>query len=232
MVQVKLGDAPFLQPKTLRVRFEKRGRAQFISHLDLVRTMNRAILRARIPVYYSEGFHPIPRFSFAAPLSLGVESLCEVMDVRVTHPVDAEAALQNLRSALPPELFVTDVYMAEEKATAIHHTDYRICFSGVDALDILAECKLCLTKKPLFVWKNTKNGEKETDISSVIASVSGEAAGDSLILTVSLLCPNAAFLNPEYTVAALKAGVPALADHQNYTIVRIGMYREDGSPFR
>ncbi len=230
MVQVMTSETPFLQAKTLRVRFEKRGRGQFISHLDLVRTMNRAILRAKIPVYYSEGFHPIPRFSFAAPLSVGVESVCEVMDVRITHPVNTEAVLRNLREALPADLLVTDVYMAEEKVTAIFYTDYRIVFPGAAAF--CEECKACLTKKPLFVLKNTKNGERETDISPVIRAVSTAEDGDDLVLSLSLLCPNAAFLNPEYAITALKAGVPALSGREEYSVLRTGMYKEDGSSFR
>lgn len=64
----------------LRVRFHKTGRAQYISHLDLGRTMRTAINRAEIPVKYSEGFNPHPKMSFALTLSVGTESVCEFME--------------------------------------------------------------------------------------------------------------------------------------------------------
>ena len=70
----------------LRVRFHKTGRAQYISHLDLGRTMRTAINRAEIPVKYSEGFNPHPKMSFALTLSVGTESVCEFMELKLTEP--------------------------------------------------------------------------------------------------------------------------------------------------
>ena len=69
--------------KEIRIRFKKTGRAKFISHLDLTRTMIRAVRRAGIPVWYTEGFNRHPYVTFAAPLSLGFEGLNECMDTRL-----------------------------------------------------------------------------------------------------------------------------------------------------
>ena len=65
-----------------RLLFEKTGDAVYISHLDLMRTMTRAFLRAGCRLKYSEGFNPHPNISIALPLSVGCEILCELMDFR------------------------------------------------------------------------------------------------------------------------------------------------------
>ena len=67
-------------PEKLRLRFEKTGRAIYISHLDLMRTMQRVFLRADCPLKYSEGFNPHALISILLPLSVGVGSVCELMD--------------------------------------------------------------------------------------------------------------------------------------------------------
>ena len=72
----------------LRIRFEKTGRAVYVSHLDLMRTMQRAFLRAGFPLAYSEGFNPHAILSMALPLSVGTESVCELMDFRLREPAD------------------------------------------------------------------------------------------------------------------------------------------------
>ncbi len=78
----------------LRLRFEKRGKAAYLSHLDVLRTFQRAFLRAGIRVKHSEGFNPHPKMSIAAPLQLGCESVCEVLDVSILDaPADLPAAL-------------------------------------------------------------------------------------------------------------------------------------------
>ena len=67
----------------LRLRFEKAGKAIYISHLDLMRVVQRVFLRAGVPLRYSEGFNPHPLISICLPLSVGTESFCELMDFRV-----------------------------------------------------------------------------------------------------------------------------------------------------
>ena len=68
---------------TVRIFFSKSGRARYISHLDLNRTMTRAVRRAGLPIWYTEGFSRHPYLTFAAPLSLGFEGERETMDLRL-----------------------------------------------------------------------------------------------------------------------------------------------------
>jgi radical SAM-linked protein len=86
----------------LRGTFGKAGPARFISHLDLVRTIERALIRAQIPLAYSQGFNPQPRMQFAAALPLGFTSDGEIVDLFLSESIDPEATLQNLNKKMAP----------------------------------------------------------------------------------------------------------------------------------
>ena len=64
----------------LRALFEKTGNAAYISHLDLMRLFQRAFKRAGLPLTHTQGYNPRPSVSIAMPLSVGVESVCELLD--------------------------------------------------------------------------------------------------------------------------------------------------------
>lgn len=88
-------------PEKLRLRFEKTGRAIYISHLDLMRTMQRVFLRADCPLKYSEGFNPHAIISILLPLSVGVGSVCELMDFQLREDVDLAALPERLTAVMP-----------------------------------------------------------------------------------------------------------------------------------
>ena len=81
--------------REVRLRFSKTGRLKYISHLDINRAMSRALKRAGIPLWYTEGFNPHPYMSFSLPLSLGVESLCESVDLRIIGEITNKEILMN-----------------------------------------------------------------------------------------------------------------------------------------
>lgn len=87
-----------------RIRIEKRGPLRFISHLDWLRMLHRALRRARWPVAMSQGFHPNPKVAFSPALPLFCEGLGEYIDVSLTAQVSEEtlwAMLENLNRYLP-----------------------------------------------------------------------------------------------------------------------------------
>ena len=92
--------------KRLRYRFayEKLGAAAFLSHLDLIRALARAFRRANVEVSYSRGFHPKPEMTFGPALSLGVASLCEMVDVRIEQDMDPSELLERLSARAQPGL--------------------------------------------------------------------------------------------------------------------------------
>jgi radical SAM family uncharacterized protein/radical SAM-linked protein len=91
-------------PRRYRFAFRKTGPAAFLSHLDLIRALPRAFRRNGLPLYYSTGFHPKPEMTFGPALSLGVASLCEMVDVKLTADLEPEALLGVLTASSPDGL--------------------------------------------------------------------------------------------------------------------------------
>jgi radical SAM-linked protein len=93
----------FTQGAMTRYRFgyTKLGASALLSHLDLIRALPRAFRRRQIPLFYSTGFHPKPDMTFGPALSLGVASLAEVVDVKLTCNVDPATWLAELSDASP-----------------------------------------------------------------------------------------------------------------------------------
>ena len=103
----------------LRLRFSKTGRAIYISHLDLMHTMQRAFSRAGYALRYSEGFNPHPQISIALPLSVGAASLCEIMDFRLKEEPDLKVLPERLTAALPEGIRVIEAYEAVRKTAQL-----------------------------------------------------------------------------------------------------------------
>jgi radical SAM family uncharacterized protein/radical SAM-linked protein len=95
--------ASFVQgePRRYRFGFTKVGASAFLSHLDLIRALPRAFRRLSLPLYYSAGFHPKPDMTFAPALSLGVASLDEYVDVKITDDLDPSSLLEQLTASSP-----------------------------------------------------------------------------------------------------------------------------------
>ena len=96
-------------PEAKRIKFTKTGRMQFISHLDLNRVMRTALIRAGIPIYYSEGFNPHPKMVFALPLSIGAESECELLDIKIIKEMPNDEIKERLSKELPCDMSVVNV---------------------------------------------------------------------------------------------------------------------------
>ena len=94
---------------TYRFVYQKRGFARFLSQLEVMRAFHRAVRRARLPVAFSEGFHPLPRVSFAKALPVGVESLYEIGALELTQRLAPEEVKERLNKTLPPELSLKEV---------------------------------------------------------------------------------------------------------------------------
>jgi radical SAM-linked protein len=92
--------------KKLTITYSKQGPARFFGHLEMVNVFLRAIRRARIPVTFSQGFHPLPKVSFDDPLPLGAESMEESFQMRVPGNVRPEIVVQNMNKQLPEGLHV------------------------------------------------------------------------------------------------------------------------------
>ncbi len=196
-------------PQKVRVKFTKVGALQFISHLDLNRTMKNVMIRAGIPIKYSEGFNPHPKMVFALPLSIGAESICELLDFKICEDISYDGIKERLNAALPPEMRVLEAYMPESKLTDIKYAEYEIKVEGdFDTAPLGADS--------IVIMKRTKSGEKECDIKPLIKSWERTEGGIKCVLSAS---PEQ-YLNPEYIVSLLK-----LCD---ISIIRTRTLLEDG----
>lgn len=170
---------------TVRIRFEKTGEAAYISLLDLQRVFHRILKRSGLPVYYTQGFNPHIYLSFACPLSLGQESLCECCEVK-TEADDPQ--LETWRGVLQPYMprgiRVLSVTQAQNKVAQIDHADYRITLPS-DAAQALDAYNAAQTA---VVTKKTKRGQKELDLKELIPAISYVPAGDSLSFPLRLPC--------------------------------------------
>lgn len=216
-----------VQHVAVRIRFEKTGALQYISHLDLHRTFCRLLVRSGVPVWYSEGFTPHPRLVFATPLSVGAESVCEFLDVFVVgtaETVDTDVLRWKLRDTGIDGLVVTDVYLPQSKFSTITDSDYtiRIHTAGADAA-LAAACEAALAAKPLVVLKRTKSGEKDVDISPQIQRAAVTFDGEELVVKARLCADSANFLNPEYLIKVLRRDCGILSGDptvEEYSILR------------
>lgn len=93
----------------LRLTFRKEGPTRFIGHLDLARTLERSLNRARIPVSYSLGFNQRPRMQMASALPLGYTSECELADIWLTERLEPEVAQQQMMARMAPGIVVWQV---------------------------------------------------------------------------------------------------------------------------
>ena len=160
-------------PINLRVKFKKVGNLQYISHLDLVRTMNKIIVRAALPLWYTEGFNPKPKMVFAAPLSTGTESMCEYMDIRLTEKMDTDLAKKLLNENMTDEMQALEVYYPTSKLTELKWLSYTILIFGECVNRETAEaCDKALLAEEIRIVKKTKSGEAEVDIRPMIKSAS------------------------------------------------------------
>ena len=237
MVQVKVIGEKLERPVYVRIKFTKTGNLQYISHLDLIRTMHKVLIRSRMPLWFTEGFNPKPKMIFASSMSVGLESVCEFLDVRLTHKIDLESAREALNFCLTPELQVLDVYYPESEFTEVAFAHYEINIKSETLPENIAKkCEEVLLSQPLFVMKRTKSGEQNVDISPFVKDVKATCLDDgSLNISVLLSVNNTVFLSAEYLVAALKNQLGILSGNlllNTYSIRRTDMYRADMTSFK
>ncbi len=107
------------QVQRLRLIFSQQGVLRYVGHLDLVRSWERALRRAGVPLAYSEGFNPQPRVFFAAALPLGATGQRELVDVILTEPMAPDAFLAKVNPQLPVGLTLIDASEAPLKTPAL-----------------------------------------------------------------------------------------------------------------
>ena len=193
-----------------RLLFEKKGNAVWISHLDLMRLFQRSFKRAGLLLKHSQGYNPRPYVAVALPLSVGVESACELLDFDLEGDfVSNEQILAGLNNALTEGIRVLDVYSEGSK---IKHLAYLDCVvtlmydNGVPA-GARDEIEQMFRQTQLVVSKKSKNGPTEQDIIPMIRHMEVEEQNKEILLRARVCCQNPS-LNPMQLSAAVARYLP------------------------
>lgn len=219
----------------VRIKFSKVGDLMYISHLDLARTMQRIILRSELDIWYSEGFNPQPKMVFAQPLPTGVESVCELLDIKLNSYMDCEEIKERLNRNFPREMRVLDVYTPEEKIKEIAFTEYKISLYSDKIGENTQEDVEKLFSGECLLEKKTKSGVKEINVSDYIKEISAKADGNELTLSVILHSSAEKTLSPEILVEAMRKYLDIMTSDgidEHYSIMRERMLKSDLSEFR
>ncbi len=151
----------------VRLFYSKTGSAKYISHLDTMRTFQRAFRRCKnLDFWYTEGFNPHLYLTFALPLSLGYESGAETVDFRLANHVPYREIVEKLNSVLPAGFKAYKAAKPIMNAKVIRFADYNISFTaeGIDPEEVLARWYRCFTRESVTVKKTTKRGTEDVDL--------------------------------------------------------------------
>jgi len=197
----------------LRLLFEKTGNAVWISHLDLMRLFQRAFKRAGLPLTHTQGFNPRPSVSIALPLSVGVESVCELLDFDLDgENVPCAEICRRLNEVLVPGVCVREVYNLGKKIRELAFLDCIVTLEYDNGIPVDAKQKLqgLFSAESLIVPKKGKNGIQDQDIIPLLKCLEIIDTGDTeLVLNARICCQNPS-LNPMQLVSAIALYRPEL----------------------
>ena len=182
----------------MRVFYEKTGTAKYISHLDINRCFQRAMKRAAIPLWFTEGFNPHAYLTFPLPLALGYESLCECVDFRLVEPVEPGEIVRRLNAVLPMGLKTVRAAAPVYKAADIALAAYEVRLELADTHPGRAKQILdaFFAQPQILAMKRSKKGEKEISLKEHLHELSICVKDGQTFLTVWLPAGNEQNINP------------------------------------
>lgn len=197
-----------------RLLFEKTGDSVWISHLDLMRLFQRAFKRADLPLKHTQGFNPRPSVSIALPLSVGVESVCELLDFDLDGAdVACDEITRRLNQTLTAGIAVRSTYDSGRKLRDLALLDCVVTLEYDRGVPESAEDAIrnLFSADHLTVAKKTKNGIQDQDIIPMIRNLNVQMQdAHTLELHARICCQNPT-LNPNQLVAAIQCYLPAFA---------------------
>lgn len=196
-----------------RALFEKTGNARYISHLDLMRVFQRAFKRAGLPLTHTQGFNPRPSVSIALPLSLGVESQCELLDFELESPYACTDIREKLNDALIDGVYIREVYEQGQKLKNLALLQSRLVLEYDGQISDTAEdvIQSLFSRPELIVEKKGKNGTTQQDIIPMLRRLAVKKLSDREVeITALHSCQNPS-LNPMQLSAAITKYLPGLS---------------------
>lgn len=195
-----------------RLLFEKTGNAVWISHLDLMRLFQRAFKRAGLPLAHTHGYNPRPSVSIALPLSVGIESSCELLDFDLDSDTkySCEEIKDRLNGALVAGVRVLSVYEDGRRIRDLALLSCRVQLeydAGIPegAVDAIREL---FSRESLLVPKKSKNGPTEQDIIPMIQECNVVADNENAVMIEAVICCQNPSLSPMQMPAAIEKYLP------------------------
>ena len=218
-----------------RILFEKKGNAVWISHLDLMRLFQRAFKRAGLPLTHTQGFNPRPSVSIALPLSVGVESSCELLDFELDGDKVANRIVRGkLNDYLVPGIRVIKVYdnMQKIKHLALLDTVVTMEYDAGVPENAVSQLETLFALEEVLVEKKTKtNGIQDQNIIPMIKSLEICQTDPNTIQLKARVCCQNPTLNPMQLHSAVVRYLPELKP-DFVKNERIEIYDADGNVFR
>ncbi len=218
----------------LRLLFEKKGTAAYLSHLDVMRTFPRAFMRAGLQVKHTEGFRPHPYLSIPLPLPLGFSSECELLEFGLQGGGSREEVPEKLNAVLPQGLRVLDCYEGGAPFKRLARVCYEIRLSPCEVADgeaLRTAVRSLIDQPQILVEKRSKKkgGMVETDIRPhILVLEQNELRDDVLWLRLQLAAQNPG-LNPALFIRALTEQYMPV---RHSACLRLEVFCEDGTVFR
>ena len=197
----------------LRLLFIKEAQASYISHLDLLRTFQRAFPRTELDIRHSQGYHPHPIISIVLPLPVGQSSDCELLDFEVTQDTDGSGIAEKLNTGMPSGLRVLDCYPAVRPVRELTYlrADLTLEYDNGVPENAAARLTELLRRPTLVIQKRTKRKElADVDIAPMIKDFCFTEGEGVVTGTVTVLAQNPG-LNPQLLEKAIERYLPDLA---------------------
>lgn len=217
----------------LRLLFVKEAQASYISHLDLLRTFQRAFPRTELEIKHSQGYHPHPIISIVLPLPVGQSSECELLDFEVTQETDGKGIAEKLNEGMPAGLHVLDCYEAKRpvKELAYLQANMELEYDNGVPADAMAKLQELFAREELIIQKRTKRKDlADVDIAPMIRDMKWTEEEGKLCAQVTVLAQNPG-LNPQLLGKAIERYLPEYQPD----FIRIRRQRildENGEDFR
>jgi len=195
-----------------RALFEKTGNARYISHLDLMRLFQRSFKRAGLALTHTKGFNPRPSVSIALPLSLGVESICELLDFELEGEQPGnEEICRRLNESLTDGVRILSVYEDMQKIKNLAFLDCRLDLEYDEGVPENAAERIreLFAQPAVAVEKKGKNGVTEQDIIPMIRRLEVTSEDREVTIFTRICCQNPS-LNPMQLPAAIAKYLPDL----------------------
>lgn len=212
------------------IKYTKESELKFVSHLDLMRTIQRVIRRAKLPIEYSRGFNPHMSLSIAQPLSVGVYSTGEYLDAVFTEEMDENKILKALNENTVGGvkfLSVTKVIRNDERKVPqamaiIDGAKYIIRFKLKEGETV--DFNELLALKEWQILKKTKSGEKEVDIKPLVKELKNYIEDGVLVVEALLSCGSRENLGASLLSDFIKLHITAINPDSFVDIKRVEMY--------